>query len=378
MRNVPLPSLQNYPRVASLFSDVAREKYFRAHQHAPDFIFAILCQEGDECDGYRGELEDLLAFGDGIGLLDQQTAGRLASMQAEGFFSAFAELEVAAFLTKLGLDLTPSPAGRGDHVGDVQIETTPPVFVEVKAALDRNEELTEGRVISGLIRYAEPLLDQFDDPVIVEFQVLDGGQFARRNLEHWLRTVFSQREDDEQTGTAATHVYESTQGLRLSMKLHPVEGLESPAMLPMSDKTNPPVADYLSASIQSAYDQLPDDGRVSLIILRPFLSLWATEKHVREALFGRVVWDVNLASKDVTERHGGDGLLGPGKWTRLSAVGLLDVRRSIGEKTTRLMIHHNPWAQIPLDASSINRANVHHLLPRDGKMTWEPPLSVSP
>lgn len=358
-----------------MFPDDSRAKYNNAHQHAPDFIFGILCQHGEECDGYRQELEDLLEAGDRLGLLDGEVAGRLSSLDREGFLSAFAELETGYFLDKHGFQVTPRPAGKGNHIGDLQIQTQPPTFVEVKAALDRSEEAVEGRVIAGLIRYAEPLLDQFKDSVIAEFRVLEGGTFARRHLEHWLRKVFKSRQETGLTGSSADLLYESGQGLRLEVTLHPVDGMETAAIMPTSEKTNPPIAEYFAASIESAHPQLPDDGRPALVVVRPFLSLWATEKHLREALFGKIVWDINFETASYSERHDGDGLLAPGKWSRLSGVGLLDVRRrTVGDKTTKLMILHNPWAPYPLDAAALAGTGIYHFLPKDGKMEWSPSI----
>lgn len=131
-----------------------------------------------------------------------------------------------------------------------------------------------------------------------------------------------------------------------------------------------------AASIESAHPQLPDDGRPGLVVVRPFLSLWAAEKHVRDALFGKEVWDVNFTTNSFSKRHPGGGLLGPGRWTRLSGVGLLNVRRrAVGDKTTKLIIHHNPWAQHPLDAASLSGPGIYHLLPEeDGEMIWSPAL----
>lgn len=190
MTSSPLPELTGYPRVQRLYSDDFRRIYAQNLQHAPDFMYAILVEAGEECDGYRRELEDLLEVGERLGMLDAQMAGRLVSRDISSFLAAFSELETAKFLDDRRFKVTAAPTGSPGRVGDMQVETEHPVFVEVKAVLDRSEEAIEQRVISGLIRYAEDVFDEFSDSVVATFSVLQGGSFGHRHLEGWLRRVF--------------------------------------------------------------------------------------------------------------------------------------------------------------------------------------------
>ncbi len=367
-----LPQLTNFTHIETLFGSKFQKRYYQTHQHSPDFLYGILCESGDECEGYRQELEDLLEVGSRLGLLDAQTAGRLTSGDRDGFYSAFAELEVAKFLDDRGFALTPAPVGNVGRVGDMQVDAQPAIFVEVKAALDRSEDEGERRVISGLIRYAEPLFDDFDDPVLVTFTVLSaGGGFSHKHLEHWLRATFRGRAETGEISTEGAYRYESEQGLRLAMKLTPVNSLEHPAMMSMSMKDNPPIAEYLASSIEGAYPQVPDDGRPSLVIVREFLSLWASDKHVIDALFGKRKWTVNFTTQTFQESQSGDGLLAPGRRERLSAVGFLDVRRpGVGQRTVKLSVFHNPWTRYTLDAATLTADGIRHLVPKSGKMVW--------
>lgn len=373
MTALQLPRLSNFPRIQKLFSDQFRSRYYQAHQHAPDFLYGVLCEHGEECDGFRQELEDLLEVGERLGLLDDQMRGRLASGDLDGLYSAIAELEVAKFLDDRGFELTPAPAGNAGRVGDMQVETEAPVFVEVKAVLDRRPEAEERRIISSLIRYAEPLFDEFNDSVLVMFEMPQGGVFGRRQVEGWLRRTFRERAEAGQAGTDGEYVYDSPQGLRLAMRLKHARGAEHPAMMTMSTWDNPPVADYLSSSVEGAYPQLPDDGRPTLVIVREFLSMWATEKHVLQALFGSRKWTVNFKSGNFKESYGGDGLLAPSRRERLSAVGFLQVRRpGVGEKATTLLVFHNPWTRYQLDAAALAGSDIRHMVPQGGKMVWLP------
>lgn len=363
MTGPPLPRLTDYPRLHHLYNDDFRSSYYQRHQHAPDFRFGIFCELGEEYDGFRQELEDLLEVGERLGLLDAQMAGRLTSGEP-GFYSVFAELEVAKFLDDRRFELTAAPAGRAGRIGDMQVQGEPPVFVEVKAALDRRDEAMERRVISGLTRYAEPVFDEFDDPVLVTFTVLEGAGFSHGHLGRWLRRTFRERATTDMTGTDGEYVYESHQGLRLAMKLMPSRGLKNPAMIIMSIVDNPPIAAYLSSSIKGAHPQLPDDGRPTLVIVRAFLSLRAAEKNVMEALFGKTTWTLKKTG-DVQGSYSGKGLLlTRGRWKRLSAVGFLDVRRpGGGQKTMKLLVIHNPWTRYPLDAATLTGPDILHLIP---------------
>lgn len=368
-----LPGLSNFPRIHKLYSDEFRNRYYQTHQHAPDFLYGILCESGEECDGLRQELEDLLEVGARLGMLDAQMAGRLGSGDPDGLYSVVAELEVAKFLDDRGFALTPTPVGSAGRMGDMQVDVEPPIFVEVKAALARGDEEKERRVISGLIRYAEPVFDDFDDPVLVTFTVLVGGGFNHGHLERWLRRTLRVRAETGKWGTDGGYIYESHQGLRLAMRLTPASGLEQPAMIFMNVKDNPPIAEYLSSSIDGAYPQLPDDGRPSLVIVREFLSLWATDKHVMDALFGKRKWTPNFTARTFQESHSGDGLLSLGRRERLSAVGFLNVRRpGVGQKTTKLSVFHHPWARYPLEVANLTAADVRHLVPNVGErgMVW--------
>jgi len=369
----PLPPLNRFTKLQSVFNDEFCSRYYQLHQHAPDFLYRILCEPGEECDGFRQELEDLLLVGERLGLLDAQMAGRVGSGDPDGLFSAVAELETAQFLYDRGFELTPTPTGYAGRVGDMQVEAEPPVFVEVKAVLDRRPEAEERLIISGLIRYAEPLFDEFNDSVLVMFEVLENGVFSRRHVEGWLRGTFRERAETGQAGTDGEYIYDSPQGLRLAMRLKRAEGVEHPAMMAMRAWDNPPVADYLSSSIEGAYPQLPDDGRPTLVVVREFLSMWATEKHVLQALFGERKWTPNFRSGTVKEWYAGDGLLAPGRRERLSAVGFLRVRRpGVGEKKTTLLVFHNPWPRYPLDIAALAGSDISHLVPQGANMVWLP------
>jgi hypothetical protein len=357
--------------MSSLYDHASQERYRQLRQHAPGFLFCLLCDNGDECEEARGEFERLLETGARISLIDDQMRGNLKA-GGGNFIAAYAELEVASFLDVRGVVLTSTPSGRGAHVGDLQAVTDPPTFIEVKAVLDRPDEAGEQAVLSGVFRYVDPLLEEFAEPALVSFAVKQTGTFNRRHLESWVRKVFSNRGP---VVPEATYTYQGLDGLLLEMQVTPVENEDHPVMTAMTTRHNLPVRDYLLASIQSAYDQLPDDGRPSLVILRPHLSFVARELHLLDTLLGRHVLK-RVTTKAVTQSYPWSGVYRANQNTRVSAVGLLDVKRH-RDDPHRLAIIHNPWARHPLAPAAFALPNVRQLVPgTNGDMHWHPSDSL--
>src|SRR5687767_3526412 len=141
--DITLPDLRSYPALAKVFDVPFQAMHRRRATDRPDYLFRVLCDSDPDMDAARADVENLLEAARGTGIADADLLGRLKSEKQVQINSAFAELESNLILTSLGLSLTPRPLGARSRLGDLQIEVTPPVFVEIKAIMNRELESIE-------------------------------------------------------------------------------------------------------------------------------------------------------------------------------------------------------------------------------------------
>jgi len=365
-----LPDLTEYPHLASIYDDEFRTRYQRDNETAPDLLWTALCDADPIGDPYRREFNVLISEGVACGLLDNGARSRLRSSSADQRWGAFSELEVGHFFSERAFAWVPRPTGKGRRQGDIGLRLLQPAFVEVKAILDRPIQATQEFISRKVWRIGENCLKKVDRPLWAQTWIqqlapdFDGGDYRR-----WLLRGL------ESNQPLPFHLeYVSRSGLVVQ-----IEVVRSPLTSGEATQTQMPPACWLSTgsyirqSINKAYEQVPDDGRVSLIILRPHLTFKPGIDDMLDSLYGKQQWIVSVGPKPtlVGTKRARDGFFSRSVRTRVSGVGLLNAVRTEHGTQLSLDLYHNPFARYPLNWQSLAGAAIRHLVPGDdGTMVW--------
>lgn len=370
MTTLVLADLAEYPRLASVYDVDFRKRYSEKNQAAPDLLWRVLCDPSPVGEPHRQEFETLVAEGLRSGLLDNEMRGRLRSASAEQRYGALSELEVGRFFSERGFAWLPRPRGRGTRRGDIQLHTHPPTFVEVKAILERPIEVIEEFISGKLWRVTEMCLKQANRPLFVQTMIyrvapdFDGGHYRK-----WLLRRLSA------DAPLPRHArYAGRAGLVLD-----IEVLEStltsrePVQVQMRPGQWVRTASYVRHSVENAHRQLPNDGRVCMIILRPHLQFGPDADDMLNSLYGTGQWIVSMVPEPrfVGAERARDGFFSPNARRRVSAVALLKPVRTETGADLGLDVYHNPFARYPLDWGNLAGTAIRHFVPGDGgTMVW--------
>lgn len=351
-----LPDLGPYPRLAECFDDDFRAEYARKHQAAPSRVYRILCDPNPRSEQWREDIDALLATGARVGLLNRETIGKLRSGDDGQFLGAVSELETAKFFDDRGFPFTPRPRGRAGRTGDLQLGLAPPVFVEVKALLDRPAETVEKRLSSKLWKYAREVELRF----VVQLKIITpAADFRGRTFQHWLQALLLRSSGEEDTEA----VYRDKSGFEVAVKSRPHNATVSHVLCTQIDVGWSQTKEYVKASVRAAYEQLPEDGRPALVVLRPWLKEPVDQDDMLDALYGTEQMLLTTGTGQVQLGRAADGVFQPGQNRRLSAVGLL---RDVGARfDLALDIYHYELAQWRLDWESLRGTGIRHLVAID-------------
>lgn len=328
--------LDAYRHVRGLYdADFVEECRHKFHS-APSYLYRVLCDNSAPFDVFRQELDDIIAFAKKVGLLDDETGGRLRSLDDTQFLAAVSEVQAAKFFGDRGYALTPRPAGRQGRKGDFEIAMSPPVFTEVKAIFDRPREALHQRLSTKLWEYARRGLAGLDGQCIIDFgRMTPAADFQGPRFARWLRrfvtTVLT-------AGQAASGLYQDRSGFAVGVTVSPWPGWKGRAGL-----IGPwiggfmPTQRQLSAAIDSALTQMPDDGRRNLAIIRPYLT-FPPDAEDLDAAVGHV--------------------FGAPMNRRLSAVGLLAANLQRVGTTLSLLVYLNPAARYPIRPEELGQEGI--------------------
>ena len=365
-----LPDLTEYPRLASIYDEEFRTRYHQGNQAAPDLLWTVLCDDRPVADPYRREFDALILEGLRSTLLDDDMRSRLRSSSSEQRWGAFSELEVGRFFSERAFAWVPRPRGKGSKQGDIGLQLPQPAFVEIKAILDRPVQATQEFIRRKVWRINESCLEKVNRPLWAQTWIrqlapdFDGGDYRR-----WLLRCLESKQP-----LPFHEEYVSRSGLVLSVEVVP-----SPLTSGKATQTQMAPACWLSTgsyiknSLSEAYKQVPDDGRVSLVILRPHLTFKPGTDDMLDSLYGKQEWIVSVGPKPtlVGTKRARDGFFSPSGHTRVSGVGLLDAVRTESGTQLSLDLYHNPFARYPLNWQSLAGAAIRHFVPGDdGTMVW--------
>jgi hypothetical protein len=358
-----LPSLGPYPRLAECFDDDFRDEYARKHQAAPSRVYRILCDPNPRCEQWREEVDGLLATGARVGLLNREMMGKLRSGDDGQFLGAVSELETAKFFDDRGFPLTPRPRGRAGRTGDMQLGLAPPLFVEVKALLDRPAESVEQRLSSKLWKYAREVELRFTVHLKI---ITPAADFRGRTFQHWLEALLLRGSGAEDTDA----VYRDKSGFEVAVKSRPHNATASHVLCTQIRVGWSQTKEYVKASIRASYQQLPEGHRPALVVLRPWLTEPVDQDDMVDALYGSAQVVLNTNTGHVDSGRVSDGVFRPGRNERLSAVGVL---RDVGiQRDLALDVYHSELARHPLDWQLLHGPNIRHLLRIDRhELAWK-------
>ena len=366
--SLPLPDLSGFPNLASLMSEESRARYARRAAANPDYMYRVLCDADERAAPLRNDLERLIQDGCATGIADTDLLGRLKSGDSFSADSARAELEVNQVFNNLGLPIIPRPSGFKSRTGDLELSLAPPVFVEVKAVLDREFEDIEGRIWQKLVA----VTDSTTGPsVVVMLQMLTPArEFRGAAYRSWLQAFLkSASPDDEGTYTDAS-------GLVVGAKVlgDPAGDDSGPSAMPWTGARSVFNHDYYRTSLEGAYEQLPDDGRPAIIIIRSFLSFGPDDYGMERAVLGTNSVVIPREGKPHRSRQR-DGFFWASRRDRASAVGLLKSRWLSNASDARaeltLDFYHNPMARNPLAWNELRGVGIRHLIATsETEMKW--------
>ncbi len=351
------PDLRPWPKLDALYGVEFREDYGNKRQSRPDYLYRVLCDGSPDMHELRDHMEQLLRAASAVGILDSQTEGRLRSGDQNQFRAAMAELECSEFLHARGFPLKPRPQGAPGRSGDLEIALASRIFVEVKAVLDRPREQEEDRLTAKLWRYAEEVKGNY----LVWLSVATpADDFRGPRFRQWLEKRLAEAGKSEVTAT-----YTDRSGLQVAVEATPCETGGRVGLAQSHEARFLHTPDYLRASVDAAYEQVPDDGRPTLIVLRPFLSFGARDKHMLSCLYGTEQWRINLQTKEVASTRARDGLMRAGHHERMSAVALLLGQRLVHGARSSLDVCHHPFARYPLDSALLRATDIRHFVAID-------------
>ena len=365
------PSLAEYPGIRTIFTHEYIGEYCSSRRPIKDTFWAILCANDQHLVGYRAQIDSLISDALRRGLLDDDVRDRLRSTQFQTRSSALAELEAGYFLASRGISYTPRPSGRTARTGDFECVTNPPVFVEVKAIYDRSEERAGSRLSSSIWDITQECLESSPQSVLVSTRVKTQAAFSERHFRAWLRKTL------DGIHPPAVVEYRSESGLSLEMRMEH-SPLSTKAAAQMQGGFGGWSKDdfYIKASVTKAYEQLPDDGRPSLVIPRSFQYLPVTHDSFLDALFGHEVLSIphdgrgTLYPDRARNTREPDGFFSPRNHKRCAAVGHLRANRGETAFEYALTLYHNPYARNPLDEDTFTLSDIRQLVPHGGQMRW--------
>lgn len=364
-----LPDLSHFPNLASLFDDVFRTKYARRAAQNPDYLYRALCDADERANPVRNELEGLLDAGYRTGIADSDLLGRLKSGNEVGTDSARAELEANYFLTNLGLSVAARPKGLKNRLGDLELRLSAPVFIEIKAVIDREFEAIENRIWNKLIAATEST--EGPSVVVMLEMVTAAWDFRTAAYKRWLQDFLQTASSEDEA------MYTDASGLVVRAKIlgdADPEDDGSPAAMPWTGVRTVHNHDFYRTSLEGAYEQLPDDGRPAIIVLRSFLSFGPDDYGMERAVLGTQSVRIPVNGQAYATRNP-DGFFWAAPRNRSSAVGILKSKWSSsgpdGKAELSLDLYHNPMARNPLDWKELHGPGLRHLIAiSDTEMKW--------
>jgi hypothetical protein len=302
-------------------------------------------------------------------MADADILGRLKSGDSFSINSARAELEVNQVFSEVGVSIAPRPTGYRNHVGDLELALVPAVFVEIKAIMDREFEGIEGKIWHKLGTVTDSTLGP-SVPVMLRM-LSPARDFRGAAYSQWLRDFlrppFLNKEG----------IYRDRSGLVVEAKVlgEPDPDDDSgPSALPWTGVRDVHNHEYYRASLEDAYEQLPDDGRAAIIVIRSFLSFGPDDYGVERAVLGTNSVVIPAVGAAYASRQG-DGFFWASRRERASAVGLLKSKWSSSGPDAcaelTLDLYHNPMARNPVDWTQLRGPRIRHLIPISAtEMQW--------
>ena len=347
MNTLSLPDLSRFPHVAEVFDDPFRMRYAKIHWDAPDNLYLTICDADRRGDAFRGELESLLRKG--AGLLDQDLRNRLRSGDLRQYFAGRAELEVWSFFSSLGFPLSPRPLGRPSKVLELRIENQPPIDVEVKAVIDRNEP--EQRIASKL-QHSCHRVSGLSGWVLLEITTL-AHDFNSREFRRWLK----QLSDDS---LHETRVYQDKSGLEVKVTWDGDQEsqMEHPHVTHSFGVRSSDAVQTVRQSLHSARGQLASGTR-NLVVLRSFRDFQLDDWEMQTALYGPYTVYIGYDNRPGFRKN--DGLLCQSMFRRISAVGLLRVSRNDAVFRYNMDVYPNDRAFRQVAWSELQAPTIRHL-----------------
>lgn len=313
VRTVPFP---NHPNLSAIYDEDWVEKCGRKFASSPNKMYRCLCDESPTTDKLRDDLEALFGLGHHMKLMDEQLIGRLRKLDELSWLSAIAELEAAQLFSDEGFEFSAKPAGRSARVGEFQIGSQPPVFVEVKTLFEDSDGILHERVRRKLWKSVKAVGQSTGASYFVGFgRVRRLADFSQRSFQEELTRVFS-------TDRCPSFTYQDKSGFSVDITLTPKStGKPASPSGPWQGLWGNQNAAYERA-IGRALKQLPDD-RPNLLIIRPYLSFPLDREDIQEL----TEWCFDSCVR-----------------TRLSALGLM---KDSGDARI-LEVHENPFAAMRL------------------------------
>jgi hypothetical protein len=308
-----------HPILSSLYDwdwIAACERKFGA---APTPMYNCLCDRTIRAATLRDDLETLMRCGIDTGILDEKMRGQLRAFDEVAWLASIAELECADILVRAGLLVVSKPRGREGTLGDFEVESDPPVFVEVKALFDDPKRRLHEKVRCKLWKSARVAGQEVGVSCYVQFgHVRKLADFSGTLFKNFLRRKLA----EHQKSLTFDFVYRDRSGFEIDASVRPRQpGKPTASSGPWQGWWGSLDESYKKA-VGKSLRQLPADRPV-LVVFRPWRSFPPDDEDTEELL----AW---CFQKKVR--------------TRISALGILSDQT--GSRT--LTLYPNPYATVTL------------------------------
>lgn len=323
-----------------------------------DHKYKILSGDYPGKDFHLKLLEEAIKFGYEREVLNKDKKYRLQNGNYNDFIAIMNELLVGRFLERVGT-IKAEPQGRNKHIGEFEIQTSPPVFVEVKTLFVDDVQRSRDSMGNGMRQAAHDILSPFS--LFVEISEFEPS-FKRSQFKAFLTRELGKITSGNVGDKVAPLTYRENSGLCAIVEVIREGGYCRATPCSLSWGAFPHIThERIKLKVDEAIRQLPKDGRPCLVVLCSATSD-ITETDMLYAMLGPRTISINLQSKSSFSYYPLAGIARPSLRTRISALALFHSEYFEYGTKQSMDVYHNPFASAPLSSNAMEKEGIRQLV----------------
>jgi hypothetical protein len=338
-------TLRRFPQLQRFYDDAFLVKLCNRATEKNYLLWLLSQLEGDQYPDrfWRAVTADLdLLASEGAW---RRFSGPLRRTTYEDIQQARTELDLAARLRRTGARIEFDPGLENGRCSEFCASTIPQTWWEVKQVLDEEKVRHTRAVIDELQRQLRSIREPYAIHIEAEDVEADLNVHAlAKEAKTFIRTFH------KSGGSRILMIA----GIRFeigpkSTHEHGYVGTMQQGYL--FDDTQ---EGRVRASISSAIDQLPEQGG-GVVVIDATASDWLNVETIEDACCGTE--SIAYTTTDHWMQRASNGIFHPNRCSRISAVGYYNGRETNSKRYPPLVLFHNPFAKVKIDANALAALN---------------------